>query len=145
MIGGIRLPRGAGEEKKTLFRGVLVLLPAALFTKCVGLFYKIPLLFIVGVGGMAYFLAAYHVYAVLFVLCSTGLPTALSLQIARNVAEGKNAKRVLHVALSVFLPLGAFAALLLFFLAEPLARAIHVVGAEHAIRAIAPALFFSAF
>lgn len=139
------MPRGVQQEKKTLFRGVLVLLPAALFTKCVGLFYKIPLLFIVGVEGMAYFLAAYHVYAVLFVLCSTGLPTALSLAVARSIAEGKDARRVLHVALSVFLPLGALGALLLYLFAAPLSRALSITGAEHAIRAIAPALFFSAF
>lgn len=124
---------------------MLVLLPATLFTKCVGLFYKVPLLFIVGVEGMAYFLAAYHVYAVLFVLCSTGLPAALSLMVARSVAEHKSARRVLHVAMSIFLPIGALGTLLLYVIAVPLARSLSIVGAEHAIRAIAPALFFSAF
>ena len=69
----------AAPGQKKLLRGVLVLMPAALFSKIVGMLYKIPLLFIVGVEGMAYFLAAYHVYSLLFVLSATGRPTALSL------------------------------------------------------------------
>ena len=52
-------------QKKTFLGGVLVLMPAALFAKVIGLFYKIPLIAIVGVEGMAYFLAAYHVYSLL--------------------------------------------------------------------------------
>ena len=46
----------ATTEKKKLFGGVLVLMPAALFTKLIGLFYKIPLLAIVGEERIAYFL-----------------------------------------------------------------------------------------
>ena len=58
------MPHGGNASgQKTLMRGVLVLMPATLFTKFVGLFYKIPLIRIVGVEGMAYFLAAYHVYS----------------------------------------------------------------------------------
>lgn len=139
------MPRGATTEKKTLLRGVLVLLPAALFTKCVGLFYKIPLLFIVGVEGMAYFLAAYHVYATLFVLASTGLPTALSLQVARRVARGECPWRTLLAAQLLFLTLGACGTLSLMLAAAPLARLLAIEGAEHALRAIAPSLFFTAF
>lgn len=139
------MPRGATTEKKTLLRGVLVLLPAALFTKCVGLFYKIPLLFIVGVEGMAYFLAAYHVYATLFVLASTGLPTALSLQVARRVARGESPWRTLCAAEALFLLVGAAGTLALTLLAGPLARMLAIEGAEQALRAIAPSLFLTAF
>ncbi len=139
------MPRGAKSEQKTLLRGVLVLLPAALFTKCVGLFYKIPLLFIVGVEGMAYFLAAYHVYATLFVLASTGLPTALSLQVARRVARGESPWRTLCAAQALFLTVGAAGTLALTLFAAPLARVLAIEGAEHALRAIAPSLFLTAF
>ena len=139
------MPRGAKSEQKTLLRGVLVLLPAALFTKCVGLFYKIPLLFIVGVEGMAYFLAAYHVYATLFVLASTGLPTALSLQVARRVAKKECPWQTLCVAQTLFLSVGALGTLALTLFAAPLARALAIEGAEHALRAIAPSLLLTAF
>ena len=138
---------GEGSQNKTLVRGVLVLMPAALFTKLVGLFYKIPLLFIVGVEGMAYFLAAYHVYAVLFVLSATGLPTALSLQIARATARGDPAatSRILRVSLSAFLTVGTLGTLTLLLFADAFARMLAIQEAAGAIRAIAPSLLLATF
>ncbi len=135
------------REKKKLFGGVLVLLPATLFTKVVGLFYKIPLIAIVGVGGMAYFLAAYHIYSLLFVLSATGLPTALSLAVARVVAEGKTgaARRVFGVAMALFLALGAVGTVILLLGAPLIAERLAMREAAAAIVAIAPALLLSAF
>lgn len=134
-------------EKKKLFGGVLVLLPAALFTKIVGLCYKIPLIAIVGVGGMAYFLAAYHIYSLLFVLSATGLPTALSLAVARAAAENKGGAvhRVFRVAMALFLTLGACGTVALLAAAPHLAERLAMADASAAIIAIAPALFLSAF
>lgn len=134
-------------EKKKLFGGVLVLLPAALFTKIVGLCYKIPLIAIVGVGGMAYFLAAYHIYSLLFVLSATGLPTALSLAVARAAAENKGGAvhRVFRVAMALFLTIGACGTVALLAAAPHLAERLAMADASAAIIAIAPALFLSAF
>ena len=128
-------------------RGVLVLVPAALFTKCVGLFYKIPLLFIVGVEGMAYFLAAYHVYSLLFVLSATGLPTALSLQIARALAaaEHRAVRRIFGVALALFLGIGLFGSVTLVLFARPICERLLMGEAAAALIAIAPSLFLAAF
>ncbi len=135
------------DEKKTLMRGVLVLVPAALFTKCVGLFYKIPLLFIVGVEGMAYFLAAYHVYSLLFVLSTTGLPTALSLQIARALAAAQHraVRRIFGVALALFLGIGLVGSVALVAFAHPICERLLMGEAAAAVIAIAPSLFLAAF
>lgn len=134
-------------EKKKFMGGVLVLLPATLFTKVVGLFYKIPLIAIVGVSGMAYFLAAYHIYSLLFVLSATGLPTALSLAVARAVSEGKNGAvgRVFGVAMALFLSLGGVGTLALTVGAPAIAARLAMADAAASIVAIAPALFLSAF
>ncbi len=134
-------------EGKKLLRGVLVLMPAALFSKIVGMFYKIPLLFIVGVEGMAYFLAAYHVYSLLFVLSATGLPTALSLQISRALARGERrcVGRIFRVALLLFLALGLAGSAVLFFAARPLAARLSMGDAAAALAAISPSLLLAAF
>ena len=134
-------------EKKRLLEGVLVLMPATLFTKLVGLFYKIPLIAIVGVTGMAYFLAAYHVYSVLFVLLATGLPTALSLTVAGAVARGEegSAHRALWVALCLFLPLGGLGTVLLCLFATPVAAQLSMENAAACILAVSPSLLLSAF
>lgn len=135
---------GKGSEKKFL-GGVAVLLPATLFAKILGLFYKIPLVHTVGVAGMAYFLSAYHVYALLFVLSASGLPTALSLLIAGAVAagEGRSAGRVLRLALFCFSLLGLGGAALLYAGADLLAARLAMPEAAPALRAIAPALVLS--
>ena len=125
----------------------MVLMPATLFTKIIGLFYKIPLIAIVGVSGMAYFLAAYHIYSLLFVLSATGLPTALSLQVARAVASGQSraVRRIFTVALALFLTLGSAGTVLLLFFAPTLAARLAMADAAASIIAIAPALLLSAF
>ncbi len=137
----------AAPGQKKLLRGVLVLMPAALFSKVVGMFYKIPLLFIVGVEGMAYFLAAYHVYSLLFVLSATGLPTALSLQISRALARGemRATGRIFRVALVLFLSLGLAGSTYLFLAAAPLAERLSMKDASAALAAIAPSLALAAF
>ncbi|MBO7342369.1 MAG: oligosaccharide flippase family protein [Clostridia bacterium] len=134
-------------EGKKLLRGVLVLMPAALFSKIVGMFYKIPLLFIVGVEGMAYFLAAYHVYSLLFVLSATGLPTALSLQISRALARGerRSTGRVLGVAMLLFLLLGLGGSALLFYGANELAARLSMGESAASLAEISPSLFLAAF
>ena len=140
-------PNEETREKKKLLGGVLLLLPATVFTKLVGLFYKIPLIAIVGVSGMAYFLAAYHIYSLLFVLSATGLPTALSLAVARAVSEGKNGAvgRVFGVAMALFLSLGALGTAALIFCAPQIAARLAMADAAASIVAIAPALLLSAF
>lgn len=72
------------KQSKTLVRGVFVLMPAMLIAKIIGLFYKIPLLSVVGVTGMAYFLSAYHIYA-LFVcaLCRGSSHGAFALRVRK--------------------------------------------------------------
>ena len=134
-------------RQKKLLGGVAVLMPAALFTKIVGLCYKIPLIAIVGVSGMAYFLAAYHVYSVVFVLSATGLPTALSLLVARLAAKGEGTapRRALGVALLLFLSVGLCGTAALWCLAPFLAERIAMADAAAAIMAIAPALLLAAF
>ena len=129
-----------------LLSGALILVPAALLSKLVGLFYKIPLVAIVGVGGMAYFLAAYHVYSFLFVLCATGLSTALSLLVARAAATGQRGAvgRVLRVSLVVFLIIGFAGTSLLLCFAPWLAERLSMREATASLLAVAPSLFLSA-
>lgn len=129
-----------GEKK--FMRGVAILTPATLFCKFIGLFYKIPLIAIVGVGGMAYFLSAYHVYSLLFVLSAAGLPTALSLLVSRHVANGKGGAvgRIFRVSMAVFLLLGITGTLLVALLSQRIAEGLAMREAAVALVAIAPAL-----
>ena len=107
--------KGAAREKRFM-RGVMILTPATLLAKLIGLFYKIPLLAVVGVEGMAYFLSAYHVYSLLFVFSAAGLPSALSLLVSRRVARGERGavSRLFGLCLVAFLVVAASATAVLF-------------------------------
>lgn len=124
--------------------GVVWLFAATLLSKCIGLFYKIPLIRIVGVEGMAYFLAAYHIYSLLFVLSSTGLPNALALLVARARAsgQGRQSAHVFRVCALCFCGIGGACACVLYWFAAPIAARLSMPEAEKAILAIAPALLF---
>lgn len=147
-MGVIRVSVSVRTEKEQRFmRGVLILTPATLLAKLIGLGYKIPLIAIVGVGGMAYFLSAYHVYSLLFVLSAAGLPTALSLLVSRSVAAGSRGAvaRIFGVSLAVFFAIGTLGTVLLIVLAAPVAKALAMEAAAPALLAIAPSLCLAAF
>ena len=128
-------------------RGVMILTPATLLAKVIGLFYKIPLLLIVGVEGMAYFLSAYHVYSLLFVISAAGLPSALSLLVSRRVAQGEGGAvlRLFGVSLGVFLLIASVGTAVLFFFADQIATALAMRDCALSLMAIAPALMLSVF
>lgn len=131
--------------KKRFLTGVLLLFSATFLAKLIGLFYKVPLIRIVGVEGMAYFLAAYHIYSLLFVLSATGLPNALSLLVARAEARGAPAaaRRCFRVAAALFLLLGTMGTAVLIFFATPLAERLSMRESAAAIMAVAPSLFLA--
>lgn len=114
--------------------------------KLIGLFYKIPLIKLVGIGGMAYFLAAYHIYTLLFMLSTSGLPVAVSILVARSRAEGKNgdAERIYRISLILFSLIGALCSALLIVLSDIAAAAVGIPESSHCIRAVAPSLLFAA-
>lgn len=136
---------GENTGKKKYLLGVFLLLAATFAAKLIGLFYKIPLIRIVGVEGMAYFLAAYHIYSLLFVLSATGLPNALSLLVARAEASGKGfcVRRIFRIAALLFLSLGAAGTAALILFANPLAERLSMGESAAAIVAIAPSLLLA--
>ena len=75
------------DGRKKIFGGVAVLTLSTLAVKITGLLYKIPLIKLVGIEGMAYFLAAYHIYALIFVLSTAGLPVATSVLVSKSLAK----------------------------------------------------------
>lgn len=134
------------SAKGRFLGGVTVLTVSTAAVKLIGLFYKIPLIRLVGIGGMAYFLAAYHIYTLLFMLSTSGLPVAVSILVARSRAEGKNedAERIYRISLIFFSLIGVLCSALLYISADIAAAAVGIPEASHCIRAVAPSLLFAA-
>lgn len=137
--------REGSRSQRTFLSGVGILTVATVLSKVIGLFYRIPLVSAVGIGGMAYFLAANHIYVTLYLIASAGLPLAVSILVAERQAIGDadGARRVYRSALMLFLALGGAGSLFLFFGAPWVSQRIGLEGAELCLRAIAPTLLFS--
>lgn len=134
------------KSRRGRFLGGVAIISASTFLcKAIGLLFKLPLLRLVGLGGMAYFTAAYHVYLLFYSVAAAGLPVALSVLISENRARNRfrGERRVFAVSLFAFLLLGAVGTGVLFFGARTFSGLLRgMEDAAPAIRAVAPSLFF---
>ncbi len=110
--------RNAGEENRgqSLVKGAIILTVATLLVKIIGGIFKIPLANIIGEDGMGYFNNAYSLYVPIYTLAASGFASALSRQIAENIAlrRYKNVKKIHQVARRMFLVTGIVGTIIMF-------------------------------
>ena len=66
--------RISGQKQNTFFGGAAILAVGILVVKLIGMFYKIPLVNIIGEQGNTDFTNAYNIYAVLLTISTAGRP-----------------------------------------------------------------------
>ncbi len=134
----------AKKSSQGFIGGVAVLTASTAVVKLIGLFYKIPLIHIIGIEGMAYFLAAYHIYTLLFTVSTAGLPVAVSILVSKSMATGNKSavEKIYKTALMLFSAIGAIFGLVLILGADVISDAIEIPESAFAIRAVAPSLVF---
>ena len=136
------------ENKKRNFLvhgGILAM--AGIIVRIIGMFYRIPLMNIIGSEGNGIYSVAYNIYNIMLVLSSYGLPMAVSKLISARfiTKQYKNAAQVFRCSLTVSICTGGAAALILFFGAgvnEKLYRG--VPGLAIPLRVLAPTIFLVA-
>ncbi len=132
------------SKHRSFLSGAGVLTLSALVVKVIGLFYRIPLVRVLGTEGMGYFNAAYELYALFCVIATTGLPIAMSVLIStRDTGVGDDggeahARRVLRVSLGAFFVIGLFGTALLWGLSAPFAALLGSEKSALCMRAVAP-------
>lgn len=132
------------SKKNSFLKGATILGLAGILIKILGAAFKIPLAGKIGAEGMSYFMAPYPIYNWLLVVATAGIPTAIARMIAERetVNDTHGIFRIVRV---IFRPIAVVAvifAAILFFGAEPIARAVGLDEAKYAFRTIAPALLF---
>ena len=134
--------RISGQKQNTFFGGAAILAVGILVVKLIGMFYKIPLINIIGEAGAADFNNAYNIYAVLLTVSTAGLPVAVSKLVSEaNALDRRNqVRRTFRLALVLFLALGLVSFLVMFFRADALAGMMNDSKAAAGIRALAPAV-----
>ncbi len=136
-----------GTNKKSgsrMISGVMLLTFSTLICKIIGLLFKIPIINIVGIDGMAYFSSAYNIYMLLNSIAAAGLPVALSILVSKNRAceNYSNVRKIFFASLFLFLILGISGTLILDFGADFYSVAIGIDDSSPAVKAIAPTLLF---
>ena len=130
------------SKQNTFFGGAAILAVGIMAVKLIGMFYRIPLVNIIGEQGTADFQNAYNIYAVLLTVSTAGLPVAVSKLVSEANALGRKnqVQRIFRLALALFLTLGVLSFLVMFFRADWLAELMHDTKAAAGVRALAPAV-----
>ena len=144
MFGGLYLNSEISNKSKSsvsFVSGFFILSFSTVIVKILGLVYKIPMLSYLGAEGMGYFNSAYEIFALLCIVATAGLPTALSILISsyRESAEIGRIKQIYKCAYRIFLIIGIAGTVFMLTLAGPISSAIKNQGAYLSIMAVAPA------
>ena len=126
------------------FDGAAVLAIATVVTKVLGLLYKAPLSRILGDEGMGYFNSAYTVYTFFYILCSAGVPKAVSILVSENDAKNERCgeRKIIRKALLFFALFGVLLTLLFLTFSDSICRLINNSGAYYTMLVIAPSVLF---
>lgn len=104
-------------KKQSLLKGTIILGTAGIISKFLGLFFRWPLIMLIGDEGMGYYQMAYPLF-LFFIGMASGIPIAVSKLVSERDASGdyEGAVAVLHKALLVMLILGGgFTAMMIIF------------------------------
>lgn len=131
------------QKGRSFLREAVILTVASFAVKIIGVVFKIPLTNILG-DSIGVFTAAYSIYAMLFMLSTSGLPVAVSKLVAASneKGRGREAERIARLAMLVFGVIGFLFALALIIFAPNIARLTNHEDSALAMQIIAPALFF---
>lgn len=129
---------------QTFMGGVAVLFIGGALAKLLGAIFRIPLTWVLGAEGLGLYQLIYPVFALLIVLASSGMPTAISKMTASRIKAGDNvgARQVLKVSLFFLGIVGIFFSALLLIFSNYIAslQGNNLAGLGYI--AIAPAIFF---
>lgn len=120
-----------------LVKQTLVRANAMIVVKSVGLFGKIYITRTLGVEGMGLYQLTYFFYALVLMVISGGLPTALAMYISSHPAKGWALFRKFSI---ILLLIGAACSLLTYLLSSKIASLLHYPQLDFAIRCLAPAI-----
>lgn len=99
-----------------------IVLVGSVVAKMLGALYRIPLTNVLGAEGMGMYQLVFPVYALLLVLSTAGIPTALSRIVAEKRALNQPTRNYLFCAMLILCAIGTLCALITLALAKPLAR-----------------------
>lgn len=123
-------------KKQSYIKGALIISIGGLISKLLGALYRIPLATYLGGEGMGIYQLVYPLYCILLTVSASGIPTGMARLVSCGSSGGE--KR----AFFVYGTIGLVGALIMFFLAQPLAVVQGELGVAQCCRLLAPSVFF---
>lgn len=129
-------------KEQSTSKGFAILSVAGVMVKLLSLFYVPLLKRIIGIEGYGIYFAAYEVYTFVYVVTNSGMPTAISKQIAELLAVNntKDAIKTFKMARGILLGMGMAMTLILIAFAGPIAKYTGNNKSYFAIIYLAPAV-----
>ena len=93
-------------KRKTFLRGAATLGISGAAVKCLGALYRVPLVAFIGCYGLGLYQSSYAFFAFITTLCSAGIASALSKQVADSRARVVSAAPVVSDYLRLFVRVG---------------------------------------
>ncbi|WP_238883685.1 polysaccharide biosynthesis protein [Clostridium sp. YIM B02551] len=108
-------------RKQSLIKGSIILGMAGIIAKFLGIFFRWPLIMLIGDEGVGYYQMSYPLY-MFFIALSAGVPVAISKMVSENNALGnkEDTFQIIREAFLLMVILGTGTSLFLFFGARPL-------------------------
>ncbi|MCA0986421.1 putative polysaccharide biosynthesis protein [Guptibacillus algicola] len=115
-----------------VIRGTMLLTAATLFSRILGMIYMFPFTALVGAQGIALYQYAYIPYTIMLSLSTVGIPLAVSKFVSKyhTLGDYRTGRRLFKSGLLLMTFTGFIAFLILFFLAEPIAKMLIEEGSE---------------
>ncbi len=110
-------------KKQSLIKGSLILGVAGILTRFLGLFFRWPLIMLIGDEGVGYYQMSYPLY-MFFVAMASGIPVAMSKMVSEKNAKGdiNGSFEVTKEASILMLIIGTGTSLILFLFANPIVK-----------------------
>lgn len=101
-------------------KGATILTAAGILSRLLGLFFKVPLYYLIGSYGNGIFYNVTNIYNLLLMVSTVGLPTAISKMISENAAvrDYQGVSRVFRIALYALFTVGILSSAFLMFGAQ---------------------------
>ncbi len=129
------------SQSKSIVKQASFLAIAGILVRIIGLLYRSPLTLMIGDEGNGYYSTAYNIYALILLISSYSIPTAISKLVSEKLAlnQYNNVQKILKCAFIYICIIAGSAALIAFILAPYIIKE----NAVPALRVLCPTIFLS--
>lgn len=129
------------SRSSSIVKQASILAIAGILVRIIGLLYRSPLTMMIGDEGNGYYSTAYNIYALVLLISSYSIPTAISKLVSEKLAlhQYNNIQKILKCAFIYICIIAGSAAIIAFILAPYIVKE----NAVDALRVLCPTIFLS--